>query len=118
MGAGMDNPQNQPAASSGSEAPSPPARRVPPVSIGVALVVACLVLPLALGALSVTTEQAAGENAAREMEAPATAAPAATAQPNAQARPRLLDQHYYLVNGCVSAPVGCGKSTGDTWGEY
>src|SRR3954465_7501231 len=52
------------------------------------------------------------------MEAIATAAPAATAQPNAQVRPRLLDQHYYLVNGRDYAPVGLGKSTGDNWGEY
>jgi len=91
--------------------------------VGVAIVLGCLIVPFILLGLSITTEQAAGEDAAQKLSATATAGAAsggATQTPStgAQARPRLLDQHYYFVNGCVSAPVDCGKADGGTWGEY
>ena len=83
--------------------------------VGVAIVLACLIVPLILGVLSVTTEQAAADKAVQELQAASTP-PAATA--TTSDRPRLLDEQYYFVNGCVSAPVDCGKANGGTWGEY
>jgi hypothetical protein len=96
---------------------------VSPAVAGVAVLLGCLVLPAILGVLSVATEQAAGDKATQDLHASATgtAASASTGQtptPAGQARPRLLDQHYYFVNGCVSAPIDCGKANGGTWGEY
>src|SRR6476620_5832309 len=122
LGAWMNTPQDQPDVSQGAGAPSPGGRPRLSGAVGVAIVLGCLVLSGVLGVWSVTTEQVAGEKAARELEATATSI-AAVATPSAgqtpaQAHHRLLDQHYYFVNGCVSAPVDCGKATGDTWGEY
>src|SRR4051794_40315195 len=114
----MSSPQNQIGGSPNPDAPSPTSRRSLPRAAGVVAVLACLILPLILLGISITGEQTAGENAAQEMLATATAGLSQTPAPNAQARPHLLDQHYYFVNGCVSAPVDCGKANGGTWGEY
>jgi hypothetical protein len=92
---------------------------MPPAVAGVAVILGCLVLPMILGVLSVASEQAAGDQATQELYTSATAtASGPPPTPVAQGRPRLLDQHYYFVNGCVSAPIDCGKANGGTWGEY
>src|SRR5436190_10611715 len=118
----MDSPQPQPDTTPAPDAASPVNRRPLPGSLGVAIVLVCLIVPLILGVWSVNAEQTSGEKAAQAVIATATAtsanAPAATAQPGAQARPLLLDQHYYFVNGCVSASVDCGKAGAGNWGEY
>src|SRR3954447_10029974 len=101
---------------------TPAGRRSLSGAAGVLIILGCFALPIVLGVLSVNNEEAAGEQAAHDLSAAATATAAVastgTVEASTQGRPRLLDQHYYFVNGCVSAPVDCGKATGDTWGEY
>src|SRR4051812_966597 len=111
----MQTPQEQLGA-------TPAGRRSLSGAAGVLIILGCFALPIVLGVLSVNNEEAAGEQAARDLSAAATATAAVastgTVETSTQGRPRLLDQHYYFVNGCVSAPVDCGKADGDTWGEY
>jgi hypothetical protein len=75
-------------------------------------------LPIALNVLAINSEEASANAAVQEIQLTQTAVPAPTSQAAAVGRPRILDQHYYFVNGCVSAPVDCGQADGNTWGEY
>jgi hypothetical protein len=70
-----------------------------------------------LATLTYTTENAAKERYLQALNASGspTALPQATPQAGTAG---ILDQHYYFVNGCVSAPVDCGNATPTTWGEY
>jgi len=118
----VDNPEHQieakpsPSTDGASQpvAPSPKRTHSSPGAVGVVVVVACLLLPVVLSVLASLTEEAAAQNALQAIKS----APTAVESAPTTGRPRLLDQHYYFVNGCVSAPIDCHKANGDTWGEY
>src|SRR5262245_18491013 len=84
------------------------------LGVGVAIVVGCLLLPIVLFVLAANSEEAAAERAIRELQSSPAFVPASS-DPN---RPRIFDQHYYFVNGCVSAPLDCNKANAGTWDEY
>jgi hypothetical protein len=82
------------------------------------VVVACVATPFALGQLSLSIEQSATADYIRALESPASAPPTDAAPAQTPARPGLLDEHFYLVNGCVSVPFNCSGASEDRWGEY
>jgi hypothetical protein len=87
-----------------------------PGAAGPTIVLLCLIVPIILGILATAGEETTAERAIETQQASSTAVP--QPQSTTSSRPRLLDQQYYFVNGCVSAPVDCGKANAGTWGEY
>lgn len=89
---------------------------------GAAAVLACLILPLVLGAISISTEEASADGYIRALYTVRNTPPLATATVIRAAQswpyPPLLDQHYYFVRGCVASPRDCTNATAGDWGEY
>lgn len=75
-------------------------------ALGTAIVAVCLLVPSILGSI---TDQ---------IEATATQASLRAATAGDPAPVPLAGRDYYLVCGCVSNPLDCGKANRNTWGEY
>jgi hypothetical protein len=75
-------------------------------ALGTAIVAVCLLVPSILGSI---TDQ---------IEATATSAYLQALPSTDPAPVPLAARDYYLVCGCVSNPIDCGKSNRNSWGEY
>lgn len=90
--------------------------------VGVAIVLASIALPLVLGQLSVSLEEDAGKVRIQAQYASSDVSQLGTSRAmdagQAGGGARLLEQHYYFVNGCIASPGSCIGSDAGDWGEY
>jgi len=77
-----------------------------------------MLLPFVLAQLTIWSEEAARDRYMRNLFREGDTPPHAIIVAQRQQRPRLLDQHYYFVNGRVAAPSDYSKPDQDDWGEY
>lgn len=120
--------QNRGVGAAGIRQPLSRGPGVLPRVAGVAIILGCIALPIILGVLATATEEAAAHLAIQQVvgasdafdsaRSSTTNMPIQARQVASQERPRLFDQHYYMVNGCVSTPLGCDDTTPGNWGEY
>ncbi len=75
-------------------------------ALGTAIVAVCLMVPSILGSI---TDQVEATATRAYLQAPPAREPAPVP---------LAARDYYLVCGCVSNPIDCGKSNRTAWGEY
>lgn len=85
---------------------------------GASIVLACIALPWVLEKLAVLTEETDKVGYIQALPTTSNLLPLAIPAVQTRARPELLDQHYYFVNGCVSAPRDCASPNPSHWGEY